>query len=100
MFVLRLQRRLSIANNQSAKVANNLFGAMKTETLLAPVIGALKEHYPKAELTSIEKAFAVAHNAHSGQLRKSGEDYITHPVAVTQILAELGLNETAILSDD
>ena len=71
---------------------------MKTETLLAPVMGALKEHYPKADFTSIEKAFAVAHNAHSGQLRKSGEDYITHPVAVTQILAELGLNETALIA--
>jgi len=71
---------------------------MKTDSLLAPVLGALKEHHPKANLKNIERAYVVAETAHAGQFRKSGEDYITHPVAVTQILAELGLNETALIA--
>lgn len=71
---------------------------MDTLPLIAPLIGALKEHHPSADIASIERAFRVAETAHQGQLRKSGEEYITHPVAVTQILAELGLNETTLIA--
>jgi len=71
---------------------------MDTLPLIAPLIGALKEHHPGADVASIERAFLVAEKAHAGQLRKSGEDYITHPVAVTQILAELGLNEASLVA--
>jgi GTP pyrophosphokinase len=71
---------------------------MDTQTLIAPLIGALKEHHPSADLAVIERAFEVARTAHDGQLRKSGENYITHPVAVTLILAELGLNETTLVA--
>jgi GTP pyrophosphokinase len=71
---------------------------MDTLPLIAPLIGALKEHHPTADIAAIERAFLVAEKAHMGQLRKSGEDYITHPVAVTMILAELGLNETTLIA--
>jgi GTP pyrophosphokinase len=71
---------------------------METLPLIAPLIGALKEHHPTADIALIERAFLVAEQAHRGQLRKSGEDYITHPVAVTHILAELGLNDTTLVA--
>ncbi len=71
---------------------------MDTETLIAPLIGALKEHHPLSDGAEIARAFEVARTAHEGQLRKSGEDYITHPVAVSLILAELGLNEITIVA--
>jgi GTP pyrophosphokinase len=71
---------------------------METLPLIAPLIGALKEHHPNANIAEIERAYLVAENAHKGQLRKSGEEYITHPVAVTMILAELGLNETTLIA--
>jgi len=71
---------------------------MDTKTLIAPLIGALKEHHPESDGSEIARAFDVARVAHEGQLRKSGEDYITHPVAVSLILAELGLNETTIIA--
>ena len=45
----------------------------------------------KADLDIIERAYTRAEEAHRGQLRRSGEPYITHPVAVAQILAELGI---------
>jgi GTP pyrophosphokinase len=71
---------------------------MDTETLIAPLVAALKEHHPDSHEAEIRRAFAIALSAHEGQLRKSGEDYITHPVAVSLILAELGLNETTIIA--
>jgi GTP diphosphokinase / guanosine-3',5'-bis(diphosphate) 3'-diphosphatase len=71
---------------------------MDTDTLVAPLVDALKEHHPHANEEEIIRAFEIARNAHFGQLRKSGEEYITHPVAVSLILAELGLNETTIIA--
>jgi GTP pyrophosphokinase len=71
---------------------------MSTDSLLAPLVDELKEHHPTALTAEIERAFEIARTAHKGQLRKSGEEYITHPVAVSQILAELGLNETTIIA--
>jgi len=68
------------------------------DTLLAPVVSALAEHHPGDKLVNLERAFLVAKEAHAGQLRKSGEDYITHPVAVAAILAEFGLNEAVVIA--
>jgi GTP pyrophosphokinase len=68
------------------------------DTLLAPVVSALTEHHPGDKLENLQRAFLVAKEAHTGQLRKSGEDYITHPVAVAAILAEFGLNEAVIIA--
>ena len=46
---------------------------------------------PRPTCRVIERAYAVAERAHEGQMRKSGDPYITHPLAVAQILAELGM---------
>ncbi|MSW54386.1 MAG: HD domain-containing protein, partial [Actinobacteria bacterium] len=64
--------------------------------LVAPLLETLKENHPSSRLVEVERAFLIAKSAHDGQMRKSGEEYITHPVAVSQILAELGLNDTTI----
>ena len=68
------------------------------DTLVQPLLAEVKEHDPSAALSEIERAFEIAKAAHAGQKRKSGEDYITHPVAVSQILAELGLNDQTIIA--
>ena len=68
------------------------------DTLLAPVVSALTEHHPGDKLVNLERAFLVAKKAHAGQFRKSGEEYITHPVAVAAILAEFGLNEDVVIA--
>ena len=68
------------------------------ETLLATVVSALTEHYPDESFADIERAYLVAKDAHTGQYRKSGEEYITHPIAVAAILAELGLNEATLIA--
>ncbi|MBD5560628.1 MAG: bifunctional (p)ppGpp synthetase/guanosine-3',5'-bis(diphosphate) 3'-pyrophosphohydrolase [Clostridia bacterium] len=46
----------------------------------------------------MEKAFALAEEAHDGQLRRSGEPYFTHPLAVSDIIADLGLDNTTIIA--
>jgi GTP pyrophosphokinase len=68
------------------------------DDLLKPILTGLQEHHPQANLPEVERAYQVARTAHTGQLRKSGEEYITHPVAVTQILVELGLDQETIIA--
>ena len=63
---------------------------------VADLVKAVKANHPKADLSIIERAFAAADQAHTGQLRKSGEPYITHPLAVARILADLGIGPTTI----
>ncbi|MET0480453.1 MAG: HD domain-containing protein, partial [Mycetocola sp.] len=55
------------------------------------LVRTARMHHPKADLSIIERAYTVAERAHRGQKRQSGEPYITHPVAVAQILADLGI---------
>ena len=64
--------------------------------LLNPVAERVREANPGADLSLIERAFVRAEIAHEGQLRKSGAPYITHPVAVAEILADLGLDSSTI----
>lgn len=66
--------------------------------LLAPIITGLREHHPHSNFSEIERAFEAARTAHTGQVRKSGEEYITHPVAVTQILVDLGLDQETVIA--
>ena len=55
------------------------------------LIKTTRSNHPKADITVVERAYQAAERAHRGQLRRSGEPYITHPVAVAQILADLGI---------
>ena len=68
------------------------------DELLKPVVIGLQEHHPQADIALIERAYQVARDAHTGQFRKSGEEYITHPVAVTQILVDLGLDQETVIA--
>jgi GTP pyrophosphokinase len=56
----------------------------------------LHERYPSADLSGVEDAYRFAVEAHALQRRASGEPYVTHPIAVAQILAELGLDPVAV----
>ncbi|MFF7344276.1 RelA/SpoT family protein [Streptomyces antimycoticus] len=55
-----------------------------------------RAHHPGADLDVLRKAYVLAESSHRGQMRKSGEPYITHPLAVTLILAELGAETTTL----
>lgn len=60
------------------------------------LVRTVRSNYPRADLSIIERAYTVAERAHRGQKRRSGEPYITHPIAVAQILADLGVAPVAI----
>ncbi|MFF2378448.1 RelA/SpoT family protein [Streptomyces xiamenensis] len=55
-----------------------------------------RRHHPRADIDALRRAYLLAESAHRGQMRKSGEPYITHPLAVTLILAELGAETTTL----
>jgi guanosine-3',5'-bis(diphosphate) 3'-pyrophosphohydrolase len=68
-------------------------GAQRSSTnpVLEPLFRIVRATHPKADLRLMERAYEVAEAHHRGQLRKSGDPFITHPLAVTTILAELGM---------
>ena len=63
---------------------------------IAEVIKVAKQSHPKLDFSVVEKAYQTAEKAHLGQTRKSGDPYITHPIAVAQILAELGIGPAGL----
>lgn len=74
------------------------FGARSKMTTpeIEPLVRALRANHPKADVSLIERAYTTAEKAHRGQMRKSGEPYITHPVAVATILAEVGMTSPTL----
>ncbi|GHF39315.1 GTP pyrophosphokinase [Streptomyces mashuensis] len=69
--------------------------------VLEPLLRIVRGNDPKAEtatLRQIERAYQVAERWHRGQKRKSGDPYITHPLAVTTILAELGMDPATLMA--
>jgi guanosine-3',5'-bis(diphosphate) 3'-pyrophosphohydrolase len=63
---------------------------------LDPVLRTLVARHPDADLTPVLLAARLAAEAHDGQFRRSGEPYVTHPIAVAGIVAELGLDTPAV----
>ena len=91
----------SSSASSSARVRARLarFGGSRSTTdnpVLEPLLQTVRATHPRADLSIIEKAYDVAERAHRGQLRKSGDAYITHPLAVTTILAELGMTPATL----
>ncbi|QGV81602.1 RelA/SpoT family protein [Streptomyces ficellus] len=69
--------------------------------VLEPLLRIVRGNDPKIEtstLRQIESAYQVAERWHRGQKRKSGDPYITHPLAVTTILAELGMDPATLMA--
>ncbi|AIA02483.1 RelA/SpoT family protein [Streptomyces noursei] len=69
--------------------------------VLEPLLRAVRSNDPKIEtatLRQVERAYQVAERWHRGQKRKSGDPYITHPLAVTTILAELGMDPATLMA--
>ena len=58
----------------------------------------IKEYNPSLDAQRLFRAFTYADNAHAGQLRKDGSPYITHPLAVAEIVAELELDTDSIIA--
>src|SRR6185503_709516 len=73
-------------------------GAPPNRTVLEPLFAVHRGLHPKADLKLVQRAYEVAEKAHNGQFRKSGDPYITHPLAVATILADLGMDTTTLVA--
>ena len=65
---------------------------------VAPILEHFQKFHPRVDHAGIIDAYEVAAAAHTGQVRKSGEPYITHPLAVATICARYGMDETTIVA--
>lgn len=78
------------------RLVPRIFSRAQPSGAVDTLIRTVRTHHPKADLSLIERAYSVAERAHRGQKRRSGEPYITHPVAVAQIIADLGIGAKTI----
>lgn len=78
------------------RLVPRLFSRSQTTGGFEQLLKTVRKHHPKSDLSGVERAYQQAKIAHEGQLRRSGEPYITHPVAVAQILADLGIGAKTI----
>ncbi|MGC8462964.1 MAG: RelA/SpoT family protein [Acidimicrobiales bacterium] len=72
--------------------------AASPTTLLEPVLDAFRRRHPSDDVSLILQAAEVATKAHAGQRRKSGEPYVTHPIAVAGVVADLGLDAQTVVA--
>jgi GTP pyrophosphokinase len=84
------------SNASLRRLVPRIFSRAQPSGAVDTLIRTVRLNHPKADLTVIERAFTVAERAHDGQKRRSGEPYITHPVAVAQILADLGIGAKTV----
>ena len=74
-------------------------GAVRSKSaVLDPLFRIVRSNHPKADTALLERAYRIAERYHEGQARKSGDPYITHPLAVATILAELGMTEPVLVA--
>ncbi|GAB3589032.1 GTP pyrophosphokinase [Angustibacter peucedani] len=92
------EQTIPIPTTSRVRARLNRLGSQRSagNPVLEPLLRAVRVTHPKADVGLIERAYAVAERAHEGQERKSGDAYITHPLAVATILAELGMTEATL----
>ncbi|MQA85420.1 MAG: RelA/SpoT family protein [Streptosporangiales bacterium] len=76
-------------------------GAQRGTTVtpvLEPLIKTVRSTYPKVDARLLERAYETAAHHHGNQKRRSGDLYITHPLAVASILAELGMEPSVVVA--
>ena len=89
----------SASRRVRARLARRMTAQRSTvNPVLEPLVAVHKETHPKADLTLLQRAYEVAEQRHADQLRRSGDPYITHPLAVANILAELGMDTTTLVA--
>ena len=66
--------------------------------VLEPLFRSVRANHAKVDTALLERAYATAERLHDGQSRRSGDPYITHPLAVTTILADIGMTEPTLVA--
>ena len=92
--------RSSATRRVRARIARRISAQRPTvvRPVLEPLAGVHRQLHPNADMALLQHAYDVAEQRHAGQKRKSGDPYITHPLAVATILAELGMDTTTLVA--
>ena len=88
----RLEKEFRVGSNN----IKNIKEFTSPDELYQELIASIRKYHPSADISLVEKAYRVAYDSHEGQMRKSGEPYIIHPLSVAIILAELELDKETI----
>ena len=88
----RLEKEFRVGSNN----IKNIKEFTSPDDLYQELIASIRKYHPSADISLVEKAYRVAYDSHEGQMRKSGEPYIIHPLSVAIILAELELDKETI----
>ncbi len=91
-------RRRRVRARLARRIAAGQRPAGALRPVLEPLVATHRAAHPKGDLRELQRAYDVAEERHRGQLRKSGDPYITHPLAVATILAELGMDTTTLVA--
>lgn len=85
--------------SMSARLARSLTGnRVRTNPVLDPLLSIHRQFHPRADVQVLERAYDTAERLHDGVIRKSGDPYITHPLAVATIAAEIGMDTTTLVA--
>src|SRR5260370_22430536 len=87
---------LSVRAHRLARGLPTLSARSPEGAAAAPLIAEHLRAFPKADTALLLRAYKVAERYHRGQARKSGIPYITHPLAVAQLLAAIGMDTTTL----
>ena len=90
----QLERKIVAANSKLIKMDD----FMEPDALYQLLIAGVCKYHPSTDISLIKKAYEVASRLHEGQVRKSGEPYIVHPLCVAIILADLELDKETIVA--
>src|SRR6187431_1392047 len=86
------------ARSMRARLARIGTRSQPGNPVLEPLFRSVRANHPKADLALLERAYQIAERMHGAQMRKSGDPYITHPLAVTSILADIGMTEPTLVA--
>ena len=93
--------RPSASRRVRARLARRLTSGLSvaaTPAVLEPLVRVHRIHHAKADVGLLARAYALAEKQHDGVYRKSGDPYITHPLAVATICAEMGMDTTTLVA--
>jgi guanosine-3',5'-bis(diphosphate) 3'-pyrophosphohydrolase len=92
----RAPETASSTRSMRARLARMGTRNQSANPVLEPLFRSVRANHPKADLALLERAYVTAERMHGTQTRKSGDPYITHPLAVTTILADIGMTESTL----
>jgi GTP pyrophosphokinase len=91
--------KISASRRVRARLARRMTSQRSlVNPVLEPLVAVHRQFHPKADLAILQRAYDVAEERHADQSRRSGDPYITHPLAVANILAELGMDSTTLVA--